>query len=446
MAFVDYGFAVRGDCLCAVEQLAFVRAQAHCRALVDDVLLLVHNRDDGIERVVVKFRAVRAVEPENVAGVFDDRNLHAETYSEIGNLVFARIFCRQNLALNAPVAEAPGDEDAVDAIEVRRRAVLLDTFGIDAQNLYLAVVADARVCERFVNRLVRVLKVYVFAHDRDFAFAAFRGYESADNRIPRRHIAFGRVDTELFDNELVHTLLRKHKGQLVNGVLNVHLFDDRLLLNVAEHRELLAHIVGHRLFGAAYEDVGLNADFAQLCNALLRWLRLQFARRAQIRKKRYVYENHVVLAHFERELAQCFEERKTLDVADRSPDFGNENIDALARGIHTRLDFVGDVRDDLNGLAQIVAAAFLLEDVLVNLPRGEVVEAAELAVRETLVVPEVEVGFRAVVENVNFAVLERTHRSGVYIEIGVEFLDSDLQISCFQKSSERARSKPFTQR
>ena len=76
------------------------------------------------------------------------------------------------------------------------------------------------------------------------------------------------------------------------------------------------------------------------------------------------------ISDFERELAQGFEERKTFDVADSSADFGYENVNALARRIHARLDFVGNVRNDLNGLTQIVAAAFLLEDVLVNLPRS----------------------------------------------------------------------------
>jgi hypothetical protein len=39
------------------------------------------------------------------------------------------------------------------------------------------------------------------------------------------------------------------------------------------------------------------------------------------------------------------------------------------------LDLVGDVRDDLHRLAQVVAAALLLEHALVDLAGGEVVAA-----------------------------------------------------------------------
>ena len=39
---------------------------------------------------------------------------------------------------------------------------------------------------------------------------------------------------------------------------------------------------------------------------------------------------------------------------------------------------------------------------------------------------EVEVGFRAVVGYENFAVLIGAHRAGVYVDIGVELLGSNL--------------------
>ena len=64
-----------------------------------------------------------------------------------------------------------------------------------------------------------------------------------------------------------------------------------------------------------------------------------------------------------------------------------------------RLDFVGDMRDDLDGLAEIIAAAFLLDDLGIDLAAGEVVEPREDGVGEALVMAEVEVGLGAVVES-----------------------------------------------
>ena len=94
----------------------------------------------------------------------------------------------------------------------------------------------------------------------------------------------------------------------------------------------------------------------------------------------------------------------------------------LAHGV---LDLVGDVRDDLDGLAEVVAAALLGDDLLVDAAGGEVVVARELGVGEALVVAEVEVGLGAVVGDEDLAVLEGRHGAGVDVEVGVELHQVD---------------------
>jgi len=47
----------------------------------------------------------------------------------------------------------------------------------------------------------------------------------------------------------------------------------------------------------------------------------------------------------------------------------------LADFLDARLDLVGDVGDDLDRLAEVIAAAFLAENLLVDLAGGEVVAA-----------------------------------------------------------------------
>ena len=104
------------------------------------------------------------------------------------------------------------------------------------------------------------------------------------------------------------------------------------------------------------------------------------------------------------------------------------------------------MRDYLHGLAEVVAPPLLLEDVLVYLPGGQIVEFAELAVGEALIVAEVEVGFSAVVEHIHLAVLERAHRSRVDVEVGIEFLYPDVEFPGLEKRPERSRRKPLAQR
>ena len=213
------------------------------------------------------------------------------------------------------------------------RAVALDVLGVHADDFYGAVVADPRVRERFVNGFIGVLQVDVLADDGDFHLPAFRGDEPADYGVPRRHVAFGRVDSELVHDEPVHPLFGEHQREFIYGMLHIHLLNHRFLLYVAEERKLLAHIVGHGLFGAADEYVGLYADFAQLRNALLRGFCFELARGFQVRKQRDVYEERVFPPDFERELAQRFQKRQPLDVADGSADFRDENVHAFARGV-----------------------------------------------------------------------------------------------------------------
>ena len=40
---------------------------------------------------------------------------------------------------------------------------------------------------------------------------------------------------------------------------------------------------------------------------------------------------------------------------------------------------------------------------------------------------QIEIGLSAIVQDIDFAVLERAHRSRIDIEIGIEFLENDAQ-------------------
>ena len=71
------------------------------------------------------------------------------------------------------------------------------------------------------------------------------------------------------------------------------------------------------------------------------------------------------------------------------------------------LDLVRDVRDHLHGLAEIFPLALVVQHGLVNLAAGQIVHARELDVREPLVMAEVEVRLRAVIQHIHFAVLIR---------------------------------------
>ncbi len=126
------------------------------------------------------------------------------------------------------------------------------------------------------------------------------------------------------------------------------------------------------------------------------------------------------------------------------PDLDDRYVGAvrghLAHGI---LDLVGHMGNHLDGLAQVVAAAFLQDDLLVDAAGGVVVVAGERRVSEALIVAEVEVGFSPVVGDEDFAVLEGRHGAGIDVEVGVELHQVDAEAAALEQAADRRSRETF---
>ncbi len=199
---------------------------------------------------------------------------------------------------------------------------------------------------------------------------------------------------------------------------------------------------GQLAVGAADHGVGLDADRAERRDGVLGRLGLQLAGRTDVGHQRDVDEEAVVAADVVAGLPGGLEERQRLDVADGAADLGDHDVDALptigsrAHGEDPLLDLVGDVRDHLHGVAEVVAAALLGDHRRVDLPGRHVGDLAEVGVEEPLVVPDVEVGLGAVVGDEHLAVLERVHRPGIDVEVGVQLLHGHPQTAGLQEASQ----------
>jgi hypothetical protein len=100
------------------------------------------------------------------------------------------------------------------------------------------------------------------------------------------------------------------------------------------------------------------------------------------------------------------------------------------------LDFVGDVGNDLDGLAQVVTPAFLLQHTFVNLARREVVGLAHTGGDEALVVAQVQIGFGTIVGDEHLSVLERGHRAGIDVDVRIELDEGDFEAPRFKNRCE----------
>ena len=145
------------------------------------------------------------------------------------------------------------------------------------------------------------------------------------------------------------------------------------------------------------------------------------------------------------ELADRLQERQAFDVADRAADLHQHEIVAVVAVADEILDRVGDVRDHLDGGAEIVAAPLLGEDVLVDAAGGDVVLAGRRTAGEALVVAEVEVGLRAVVGDEHLAVLVGRHRARIDVEVGVELAQPHAVAARLQQRAERRRRETLAE-
>ena len=79
--------------------------------------------------------------------------------------------------------------------------------------------------------------------------------------------------------------------------------------------------------------------------------------------------------------------------------------------------------------------ALLVEHGGVDLARGDVRTLREIDVDEALVVPEIEIRLRPVVRNEHLTVLIGAHRTGVDVDVGIKFLDGNLQPTILEQTT-----------
>src|SRR4051794_15624918 len=433
VALVDHGLAVDLAGAGAVVELHGVGAEPHRATHVADLLLLRQEVDDREWRLGVELGGVRALHAGHVPREVGDGDLHAQADAQVRHAVLARVAGSCDLALDPALAEAAGDEEAIDGGELLARVLLR----VDPDDLELAAVVHPGVVERLGDRQVGVGELVVLADEAD---ADRRGgrVDPLHQAAPVGLVGRRRLELEVFEDLVVDALGAEVERHLVDRV-DVARGDHRLDRQVREQRDLAADVAVELALGAAHDHVGLDADAAQLLHRVLGRLRLQLARVAEERHERQVDEHAAVAALVDLELAQRLEERQRLDVADRAADLGDHDVDLgrLGNEADAVLDLVGDVRDHLDGATEVVAAALAPDHRVVDRPRGGVRGPGGVHVGEALVVAQVEVGLRPVLGHEHLAVLERAHRARVDVDVGVELLDRHGQAARHQQLAHR---------
>ena len=328
--------------------------------------------------------------------------------------------------------------------QARRRVALFQLFGVDVVDRDPRLVGDRAVGDRLVQALVGIDQVDVLADHRDVD----RGLgilHGLDDPPPLGEVGRAGPDVELLDHALVESFLVKAQRHFVNR-FDVARRDDAVLLDVAEVRNFGLDLLVQRPIAAAEQDVGLDAEAGQLLDAVLGRLGLELAGGRDERHQGQMDVEHVVASVVPAELADRLEERQALDIADGAADLDDREVETFGGLADALFYFVGDVRDDLDGRAEVIAAALLLDHGVVDLAGGAVVAPAHPGFEEALVVAEIEIGFRAVVGHENLAVLQRAHRARIDVDIRVHLEQRHAQSARLEQRAERSRRQSLAQR
>src|SRR5208282_872471 len=315
--------------------------------------------------------------------------------------------------------------------------LLLKGLRVDVVNCDLGFVSDRPMRNRLVQALVRVGQVHVLADHRDINvdLGVLRRLHDAP---PFREVRRAGPDVQFLDHTLVETFRMKMQRHFVDR-LDVGRRDYTIFLNIAEMRDLRLDLLIELLVASANQQVGLNPEPGQFLDAVLGRFGLHFTGGLDVGNQRQMNVDHVLASELPSEFAHRFQERQALDVADRAADLHDAQIGALGSGQDAAFDLVGDVRDDLDGRAQVVAAAFLLNYGVVDLAGGTVVAPAHGGMHETFVMAKVEIGLGAIVRYEHFAMLSRTHRARVYVDVGVHLQQRHLESARLQQRAEGSR-------
>ena len=132
------------------------------------------------------------------------------------------------------------------------------------------------------------------------------------------------------------------------------------------------------------------------------------------------------------ELTDRLEERKRLDVTNGTPNLDDCDIGIFHVRKDLRFNLIGDMGDDLNRTAQVVATAFFVNDREVDLAGGEVTLFREARIGVALIMTQIQISFCAIVGYEHFAMLKRRHGAGVNVNVRVKLLHGDSQATGFQ--------------
>ena len=286
-------------------------------------------------------------------------------------------------------AEAARNENAVYIMQhFANIVVFFHFFGIYPFNFNFAFVGNGSVFQGFCNADICVVQFNILAYNGNGYFAVIMFQDARNHFMPFFHIFRLVFHVQFFQYNCVKPLFFHQHRHFINAFCR-KVLNNCFRVNVAEHSHFFAHIFGNRPFAAANKDIRRNADAAQFFNTVLSRFGFKFTGSGNIRNQSYMDIQNIVFADFFFYLADCFEERQAFNIADSTANFGNYKISIVItpNAVNTFFNFVGNVRNYLYGTAQIIAAAFFIDNGKINFAGSYVRAFRQVNVDKAFIVP-----------------------------------------------------------
>ena len=251
---------------------------------------------------------------------------------------------------------------------------------------------------------------------------------------------------KLLHHDFVHLFIQQIQRNLIDGI-GIDNLNHRFPIHIAEEGNLFLHFIGHPLFHTAGDNIRMNPQPLELIDAVLGGFGFRLTGSVEIRHKGAVDIKHVLGADFPFHLTDGFQKRLGFDITDGTADFGNDHIGVsfFSRTQDAFFDFIGHMRNHLNGAAEIIAAAFFFQHGVINFAAGGITVFGKIDINKTFIVADIQVSFGAVIGNEHFAMLIRAHSAGVDIDIRVKFLADNFQSAVFQNAAKGRCGDSFSQ-
>ena len=234
---------------------------------------------------------------------------------------------------------------------------------------------DAGMAQRFNNREVGVVELHVFAHEGHLHGGTGIA-QLLHQRFPGGHVALMVLQAQDIEHLAAEPAFLQGDGHGIDAV-RIKRGHHRSGGHAAEAADLGLEFVIDRPIAAANEDVGLDADGAQLLDGVLGWLGFQFTGGADEGQQGDVHIGQVVAAHIAAEFTDGLEVGQRFDVTDGAADLGDHHIGIAVGGhpVDALANLARDVGDHLHGAAVVITAAFFVDHRLIDRTGGHAVQA-----------------------------------------------------------------------